>query len=46
MNRKRDAEFVKKIELEDIRSSAKDGKSSASVIVFIKADNLDMRTGR
>ena len=46
MNRKRDAEFVKKIEFEDIRLSAEDGKSLASVIVFIKADNLDKRTGK
>ena len=44
MNRKRDAEFVKKIELEDIHLSAKDGKSLASVFVFMKADNLDKRT--
>lgn len=44
VNRKRDAEFIKKTKLEDIRLSAKDGKSLASVIVFIKADNLDKRT--
>jgi len=46
MNRKRDAEFIKKIELEDIRLSAKDGMSLASVIFFIIADNLDKRTGK
>jgi hypothetical protein len=46
MNRKRETECIKKTKLEDIRLSAKDGKSLASVIVFIKADNLDKRTGK
>jgi len=43
MSRKRDSEFIKKVKLEDIRLSTRDGKSLASVIVFIKANSLDAR---
>ena len=46
INRKRDAEFIKKAKLEDIHLFLKDGKSLASVIVFIKANNLDERIGK
>jgi len=46
MNRKRDAKFNKRAKLGNIHLSAKNRKSLASVIVFIKADNLDKRTGK